>query len=45
LLKMFYAMSKKSQDRFDTLRALDKKASKKWLGENSLQQVVQNMQG
>lgn len=29
LLKMFYAMSKKSQDRFDTLRALDKKASKK----------------
>ena len=29
LLKMFYAMSKKEQDRFDTLRALDKKAGKK----------------
>ena len=28
-LKMFYAMSKKEQDRFDTLRALDKKAGKK----------------
>ena len=29
LLKMFYAMSKKNQDRFDSLRALDKKAGKK----------------
>lgn len=28
-LKMFYAMTKKEQDRFDTLRALDKKAGKK----------------
>ena len=28
-LKMFYAMSKKNQDRFDSLRALDKKAGKK----------------